>query len=165
MSTLALLWCHTVWCVSAIGVGVLGRTLDVLNMTLSVPWASQGWHTGLVVLQCVTWGQRDKTCHRRNSSPKLWIGNGRQCWYTPARLHQHSLGEAGWGKLPKGCSTSLCLSLASLDIRSISTFQTSTLRGSIWGLVWKSRLGYSNTEPWHLCTLALNAQFGVLKDL
>lgn len=104
---------------------------------------SSGCCTGLLVLQQVTWGQRelwlDKTCHRRNSASKLWIGNGRErgsaaAWYTPARLHHHSLGEAGWGKLPGGCGTSVCLLPASLDVRSISTIQTSIFGASSWDL-------------------------------
>lgn len=172
MSTLAVLCC-VVW-FSHLN-GCVGEDTGCAERNPLAALRISGCCTGLVVLQQVTWGQKelwlDKTCCRRNSASKLWIGNGRererQCCslYTPPRLHRHSLGEAGWGKLPEGCSSSVCLLLASLDVRSISTIQTSTLWGIIWGFVWKSRLGYYNTEPCHLCSLALNAQFGVLKDL
>lgn len=156
------------WCDSAIWMGVLGRTLAVLSKTLSVPWESQG-------AAQVTWGHwevwLDKTCPRRNSTSKLWIGNEKRESVLQPGTHLSGFipiaweREAGWGRLPQGCSTCVCLSLALLGVRSISTIQTSILWGTICVFVWKSRLGYCNTEPQQLCTLALYAQFGVLKDL
>lgn len=168
MSTLTVLCCMVWFCHLN---GCVGEDTGCAEHNPLGALRISGCCIRLVVLQQVTWGQKelrlDKTCCRRNSASKLWWQRERQCCslYTPARLHHHSPGEAAWGKLPEGCSISVCLLLALLDVRSISTIQTSTLWGIIWGFVWKSRLGYYNTEPWHLCTLALNAQFGVLKDL
>lgn len=137
--------------------GVLGRTLDILNKTLSVPWESRG-------AAQVTWGQRevwlDKTCPRRNSTSKLWIGNKERESVLQPGTHLSGFvpiaweREAGWGRLLQGCSTCVCLLLAWLDVRSISTIQTSILWGIICGLCgslgWViATQNHSSSALWH----------------
>lgn len=167
----AHLLCYAVWGDSAIWMGVLGRTLDNTNNPLHA-WefqgAAQGWWC------CNRSPGATGSCGLTKPAIEgvvpQWIGNGREkgraaAWYTPARLYHHSLGEAGWGKLPEGCTTSVCLSLASLDVRAISTIQTSPLFGASSGDLCGSVGWVITMQPWYLCTLALNAQFRVLKDL
>lgn len=84
------------WCDSAIWMGVLGRTLAVLNKTLSVPWESQG-------AAQVTWGHwevwLDKTCPRRNSTSKLWIGNEKRESVLQPGTHLSGFIPIAWERL------------------------------------------------------------------
>lgn len=154
--------------VTAIWMGVLGRTLDVLNKTLSVPWESQGAAQGWWCCNRSP-GARGR-CGLTKPASKLGngIGNGREkvnatAWYTLG-LHPHSLRErlAGGGFL-RAVALLFACHLPHLMLDPSPPFKHPFFGVSSVDLC--ESLGWVITAQNHLHTLTLNAQFEVLKEL